>query len=70
MEPVSGETMVLPTNQASEEQAEKVIAASRENFTVEWKTFKTKANSIQKETTNDQDDEEPDSSPQTEALDA
>lgn len=36
MEAVSGETIVLPTKDASEEVAEDVIATSRKNYTIEW----------------------------------
>ena len=32
MEPTSGETTVLPKEQASQEQAERVVAASRLNY--------------------------------------
>ena len=37
IEPVSGETLVLPPTLASEERAEAIIEASRENYGVEWK---------------------------------
>lgn len=39
MEPVSGETIVLPTEDGSEQRADEVITASRENYAVEWKSY-------------------------------
>lgn len=74
MEPVSGETIVLPTEQASEEQAEAVIAASRKNYAVEWKSMKTKecksASEQAPKEKADQNEEEAGFNPHVEALEA
>lgn len=45
MEPVSGETIVLPQEQASEKQAEDIILASRENYAVEYAKIKSASDS-------------------------
>ena len=39
MEPVSGETIVLPLEDGSEQRASDVVTASRENYAVEWKSY-------------------------------
>jgi len=74
MEPVSGETIVLPSEQASEDRAEAVIKASRDNFAVEWNSIKgSRAKSTPKEPPEEKMDdkaEDPDFSPQTDPLDA
>lgn len=75
MEPVSGETIVLPANEGSEKVAQKVIEASRYNFAVEWKTYNAnKANSVQdkalKEKLQIKKDAKLDSDDQPKALEA
>ena len=73
MEPVSGETIVLPRLQASEEQAEKVIAASRKNYAIEWSSVKVKDNRNETEQTPKKvsaDKGAETFSPQAEALEA
>lgn len=43
MEPVSAETIVLPQKDGSEEVAQKVLEASRNNFAVEWAKYKAES---------------------------
>jgi hypothetical protein len=72
MEPVSGETIVLPPAQASEEQAKVVIEASRENYAIEWTlaSSKTKDRTDEVKTVDKKDHAESEFTPQTEALEA
>jgi hypothetical protein len=76
MEPVSGETIVLPPEQASEDRALAAITASRQNYAVEWKKIVAKENKSQlkqspnKEADDQADGEKPGFSSQTKALDA
>jgi hypothetical protein len=76
MEPVSGETIILPPEQASDDRAAAVITVSRQNYAIEWKKAGLKENISQseqssKEEVADQDySEESGFNPQAEALDA
>jgi hypothetical protein len=70
MEPVSGETIVLPLSRASEEQAEAVIKASRVNYGVEWSKLNDKYSKSQlKDVGKIKEEEDNDGfNPQAEAL--
>jgi len=69
MEPVSGETIVLPPEQASEERAQKVVAASRENYAIEWANRNDKTKPT-KEQSEDGGEDELDFGAEPKALDA
>jgi len=61
MEPVSGETIVLPPEQASEDRALAAITASRQNYAVEWKKIVAKENKSQlKQSPNKEADDQAD----------
>ena len=72
MEPVSGETIVLPEEQASEARAETVIKTSRENYAIEWAKAnpKTKRKADDTKLADDENNDGPGFSPQAEALES
>jgi len=49
MEPVSGETIVLPLENGNEKVAQKVIEASRRNYAVEWAKYKAGSKSVKEQ---------------------